>query len=177
MGADTALVVIDVQVGLMEKAYRRDEILGTINQMLESARSSGTPVIYVQHDAPGGGVLEVGTPNWQIHPAIAPREGEVVVRKESPDAFHQTRLQEELTARDVKRLVIVGGQTQYCVDTTTRRAVAEGYDVLLVSDAHTTYDSRTLTAAQIIDFYNEALHSFWAGGHEVKVQAASEVTF
>ena len=177
MSTDTALLVIDVQVGLMQNAYRRDEVLQKIKLLLERAREGETPIIYVQHDDSPGGDLEVNTPGWQIHPAIAPREGEVVVRKESPDAFYQTRLQEELEARNTKRLVIVGGQTEYCVETTTRRAVSQGYNVLLVGDAHTTFDSKTLTAAQIIAFCNEAMNGFWAGEQVVRVRSAEEIVF
>ena len=125
MSADTALVVIDAQIGVVGEAYHHDEVLDNINLLLDRARSSGTPVIYVQHNEPKGGELEPGTPKWPLHPAIAPRDGEPVVQKESPDSFHETRLQAELEARGIKRLVITGGQTQYCVDTTVRRAVAQ----------------------------------------------------
>ena len=177
MSADTALVVIDAQIGVVGEAYHHDEVLDNINLLLDRARTSGTPVIYVQHNDPKGGELEPGTPKWPIHPAIAPHDGEPVVQKESPDSFHETRLQAELEARGIKRLVITGGQTQYCVDTTVRRAVAQGYDVLLASDAHTTEDSDTLPAEKIIAFYNETLNGFWAGEREVRVQPASEIHF
>jgi nicotinamidase-related amidase len=177
MSADTALVIIDVQVGMMAEAYRRDEVLAKINLLLERARESNTPVIYVQHNESKGYDLEPGTPNWQIHPAIAPREGEVIIQKASPDAFHQTRLQEELEARDIKRLAIAGMQTEYCVDTSTRRATTQGYDVTLVSDAHTTYDNKILTAEQIIAFYNQILNGFWADPKKVEVKPASEINF
>ncbi len=114
---------------------------------------------------------------WQIHPAVTPHEGEPVIQKESPDSFHATCLQEELEARGIKRLVITGGQTQYCVDTTVRRAASQGYDVVLVSDAHTTEDSETLPAKQMIAFSNETLNGFRAGQHKVQVQPASEIHF
>lgn len=175
MSSDTALLIIDTQVGLMKDAYQRDAILEKIALLLEQARNSGVPVLYVQHSEDYEEGLKWGTPNWEIHPAIAPRQGEVIIHKESPDSFHRTTLQEELEKQDIKRLVIVGGQTEYCVDSTVRRSVAEGYDVLLVSDAHTTYDSRTLTAAQIIDFVNGNLKGFWAGEHRVDVKPTNEI--
>ncbi|HEU5227925.1 MAG TPA: cysteine hydrolase family protein [Ktedonobacteraceae bacterium] len=177
MSKDTALVVIDAQMGVVGEAYHRDEVLENINLLLDRARSNGTPVIYVQHNELIEGGLMPGTPLWQIHPAITPHEGEPVVQKESPDSFHQTRFQTELEERGIKRLVITGGQTQYCVDTTVRRAVAQGYDVLLASDAHTTDDSQTLPAEKIIAFYNETLNGFWAGECRVRVQPASEIDF
>ena len=175
MSKDTALVVIDVQGGVVGEAYNLDEVLKNINLLLKRARSSGTPVIYVQHNEEGG--MEPGMPLWQILPEVKPHEGEPVVQKESPDSFYDTHLQQELEARGIKRLVITGGQTQYCVDTTTRRAVSEGYEVLLASDAHTTEDSETLPAEQIIAFYNETLNGFRAGEHRVRVQPASEIQF
>jgi nicotinamidase-related amidase len=175
MNADTALVVIDVQNGVVGEAYHHDEVLENINVLLDRARSSGTPVIYVQHNEPV--YMEPGMPSWQIHTAVTPHEGEPVVQKESPDAFHETRLHDELEARGIKRLVITGAQTQMCVDTTARRAVAQGYDVLLASDAHTTDDSKTLPAEKIIAFYNETLNGFWAGERKVRVLPASEIQF
>jgi nicotinamidase-related amidase len=175
MSTDTALVVIDAQIGVVGEAYHHDEVLSNIQLLLDRARSSGTPVLYVQHNERGG--MEPGMPSWQIHPAVTPREGEPVIQKESPDSFHETRLQEELEARGIKRLIITGGQTQYCVDTTVRRAVAQDYDVLLASDAHTTEDSETLPAEQIIAFYNETLNGFRAGERKVRVQPASEIHF
>lgn len=174
MSTDTALIVIDVQIGVVGEAYHRDEVLANIQQLLGRARSSGTPVLYVQHN---GGGMEPGTSLWQIHPAVMPHEGEPVIQKESPDSFHETCLQEELEARGIKRLIITGGQTQYCVDTTVRRAVAQGYDVLLASDAHTTDDSETLPAEKIIAFYNETLNGFWAGKRRVRVQPVGEIQF
>ena len=174
MSTDTALVVIDAQIGVVGEAYHHDEVLENIQLLLDRARRSGTPVIYVQHN---GGGMEPGMPLWQIHPAVTPREGEPVIQKESPDSFHETRLQEELVARGIKSLVITGGQTQICVDTTVRRAVAQGYDVLLASDAHTTEDTETLPAENIIAFYNETLNGFWAGDRKVRVQPAGEIHF
>ena len=177
MSADTALVVIDAQIGVVGEAYRHDEVLDNINLLLDRARTSGTPVIYIQHNELKGGELEPGTPKWPIHPALAPHDGEPVTQKESPDSFHETPLQAELEARGIKRLVITGGQTQICVDTTVRRAVAQGYNVLLASDAHTTDDSETLPAEKIIAFYNETLNGFWAGEHVVRVRPAREIHF
>jgi nicotinamidase-related amidase len=177
MSIDTALLVIDVQVSLIKDAYQGDEVLQNIKHLLKRAHASATPVIYVQHNADPGGELETNTPGWQIHPLVAPREDEVVIQKASPDSFHLTRLQEELEARGIKRLVVVGMQTECCVETTTRRATSQGYDVFLVSDAPTTFDNKTLTAAQIIAFCNEALNGFWAGEHIVRVRPADEIVF
>jgi len=177
MVKDTALVIIDVQKNLIDAAYQRDEILAHINTLLAKARATETPVIYVQHDGPKGNGLEVGTDGWQISPVIAPQEGEPIVRKRASDAFYATSLQQELNERHIRHLVVAGGQTEYCVDTTVRRATTCGYDVTLVSDAHTTYDCDTLTAAQIIAFYNETLNGFQTDTSAIIVKPTLEIVF
>ncbi|HLX39206.1 MAG TPA: isochorismatase family protein, partial [Ktedonobacteraceae bacterium] len=104
MSMDTALVVIDAQVGVVGEAYHHDEVMENINLLLGRARSNGVPVIYVQHNEPV--YMESGMPSWQIDPAVTPHEGEPVIQKESPDSFHETSLQEELAVRGIKHLVI-----------------------------------------------------------------------
>jgi nicotinamidase-related amidase len=179
MVKDTALVIIDTQVGLVEPAYRGKEVLDNINTLLAGARANGTPVIYIQHDEPKGYDLEVNTPRWEIHPSVAPREGEPVVHKRASDSFYDTSFQKELEARGIKHLIVAGAQTEYCVDTTVRRATTMGYDVILVRDAHTTedYDGAVLTAAQRIDYHNKILNGFSTDGHSVRIKPTDDIVF
>ena len=179
MSTDSALLVIDVQVGLIEPSYRSTEVLENIRTLLEQAHSSHTPVIYIQHDEPQGHGLEVGTAAWEIHPAIGPREGDVIIHKRASDSFHKTMLQQELERQGIKHLVVVGGQTEYCVDTTCRRATTLGYNVTLVGDAHTTddYDEAILSAAQRIDYHNEVLDGFSTDDSKIVVKKTNEVDF
>jgi nicotinamidase-related amidase len=173
----SALLVIDVQVGIIErfKAYRATEVLRQINSLLKRARSSGTPVIYIQHDGEDGHPLEAGSPGWQIHPDIKPEKDDLIIRKKASDSFFETNLQDELASLDISHLVATGCMTEYCVDTTVRRAVSNGYDVTLVSDAHTTIDNNLLTAAQIIAHHNSLLNGFDAGRHAITVKPSDEV--
>lgn len=179
MNKDTALLIIDVQVGIIEgfHAYRGREVLEQINNLLAKARASNTPIIYIQHDGETGHPLEAGTPGWEIHREIAPRDGDLVVRKRAADSFFETTLQRELDARDINQLIVAGCMTEYCVDTTSRRAVSMGYGVTLVSDAHTTIDNNLLTAAQIIAHHNALLDGFDAGAHAIAVKPADDVNF
>ena len=174
---DTALLIIDVQVGILEseRAYRSGEVLERISSLLEQSRASDTAIIYVQHDGPEGDPLEVGSPGWQIHPAIAPAAGEPVVRKRACDSFFATTLQSELEERGIRHLVVTGAMTEYCVDTTCRRATSFGYDVTLVGDAHTTHDNDLLSAAQIILHHNKLHDGFDAGDHAIAVKPAESV--
>jgi nicotinamidase-related amidase len=135
----TALVVIDVQNAVMEGAWQAEEVVARIATLTERARAVGVPVIYVQHEADGR--MERGSEGWQIVEAIAPHEGEVVVAKRYADAFADTTLQETLRGLGVRHVVICGAQSDACVRTTTQRALAEGYDMTLVEDCHTTGDA------------------------------------
>ena len=148
----TALLIIDVQIGLVElvPAEVRRSVLPKIKTLLTKAHASGVPVIYIQHDGPKGHPLETHTKGWEIHPSLKPAAGEHVIRKQESDSFFGTTLQQELEKRGISHLIVAGGMTEYCVDTTCRRATSLGYDVTLASDAHLTRDNEVLTAANII---------------------------
>jgi len=175
----SALLIIDVQVGIIEglHAFRGREVLDQITELLSKARVAKTPIIYVQHDGESGHPLEAGTEGWRIHPQINPRQEDLIIRKRASDSFFETTLQTELEVRNINQLIVAGCMTQYCVDTTVRRAISMGYDVTLVSDAHTTIDNRLLTAEQIIAHHNALLDGFDAGAHAVSLKPAYEVAF
>jgi nicotinamidase-related amidase len=176
----TALLVIDVQVGLIDgahPAYQKSEVLANIQSLLQRARASSTPVIYLQHEGDPGDTLEANSPGWQIHSQVAPQAGEVVLSKRASDSFHQTPLQQTLEARGITHLVVTGCRTQYCIDTTSRRATTLGYDVTLASDAHSTTDGDTLLAERIIAHHNETLDDFGNDEHAIMVKPSSEIVF
>jgi len=177
MGGDAALLVIDVQSAFfLERspvlAYHGEEYLARIRELIDRAREGGVPVIYVQHDGANGSPWEPGTPGWLIHPDITPRAGELVVHKPTPDAFYSTNLQAELDSRGIRRLIIVGIQSDWCVDTTVRRAYSLEYDVTVVEDAHTTFDTEVLKAPQIIAHHNSIF-----GGRFAKLVKTADVDF
>jgi nicotinamidase-related amidase len=175
----SALLIIDVQVGLVEliPAQLRAGVLSRIETLLSRARASGTPVIYIQHDGPKGHPLETHTKGWEIHPSVKPLDSESVVRKRESDSFFETTLQQELNKRGITRLIIAGGMTEYCVDTTCRRATSLGYDVTLGSDAHLTRDNGVLIAANIIAHHNFVLDDFGAGDHVITARPADQIVF
>lgn len=182
--AKTALLVIDVQRGILNDpklAHKKendkalDETVARIARLIERARTASVPVIYVQHDGGPGHRLEPGTSGWPIRPEIAPQHGEPVIRKRACDAFFETTLRADLAAGSITQLVICGCMTQYCIDTTVRRAVSLGYDVVLVADGHMTADMGALRFEQIIAHHNAVLDGFDAGEHEVRVRPLSEI--
>lgn len=179
MTRNTALIIIDMQVGIIKPlpVYHGTRVLEQISKLLSGARASGTPVIYVQHDGPAGHRVEPGTGGWPIHPRVEPSAGEVVVHKRACDSFFETSLQRELEERRIDHLVVAGCMTEYCIDTTCRRAVSLGYDVTLAGDAHATDDTEHLTASQIIAHHNELLDGLDAGDHQVLVKPTGEISF
>ncbi|CAN5675233.1 cysteine hydrolase family protein [soil metagenome] len=131
----TALIVIDVQCGNVADAYEREAVIGRIGELITRAKDAGSPVIWIQH---GSGPLVPGSDAWQIVEELRPGAEETVVPKLHLDSFADTTLRAELDALGVTSLVICGAATDACIRTTTMRALVEGYDTTLVSDAHTT---------------------------------------
>lgn len=176
MNEKKALLIVDVQVVMFSyeggSLYDGDKVLNNINMLLEKARSSDTPVYYIQHTIREDDRFGEGKTTWEIHPRIAPLETEVVVQKTTCDSFHETTLHDELQKRGIEKLIIVGMQTDLCIDTTCRRAFSMGYESILVRDAHTTFDSALLTASQIIEHHNSIL-----GGRFVQLRDADEIVF
>jgi nicotinamidase-related amidase len=133
----TALLVVDVQNGVVEGAPARDAVVANIGSLVEKARQEEVPVIWVQHSDRG---LPHGSDDWQIVPELAPDDAEPLVDKSYGDSFEDTTLETILSDLAVGRLVVVGAQTDMCIRSTLHGALARGYDAMLVSDAHTTED-------------------------------------
>jgi nicotinamidase-related amidase len=108
--------------------------LKNISTLIDQAHTTGTPIIFIQDND----VDEIGSPGWQIHPAIAPQTEDLVIRKPETDAFYGTTLQQELESRGLEHLIIVGCKSEVCIDATCRKAIDLGYHVTLVSEAHST---------------------------------------
>jgi nicotinamidase-related amidase len=134
---NTALLVIDVQNGVVAEAHARDEVVANVGTLVEQARASQVPVIWVQHSDNG---LPEGTDPWRIVPELAPDDNEPLVHKHYGDAFEDTELEAVLGRLGVGRLIVSGAQTDMCIRSTLHGAFARGYDATLVSDAHTTED-------------------------------------
>jgi nicotinamidase-related amidase len=134
---NTALLVVDVQNGVVDGSYRRDEVVANIKRLVDKARAERVPVVWVQH---ADDELVPGTPPWEYVPELTPAETEPLVHKRYGDSFEDTVLERVLAGLRVGRLVVTGAQTDACVRSTLHGAFVRGYDATLVSDAHTTED-------------------------------------
>ena len=162
----TALLIIDVQHALCSGAYEAFEagrVIERINHVSRQFRKSGAPIVVIQHEAPGT-VFAYDSPGWQLALGLELAPTDIFIRKTAPDSFHHTDLQAQLQARDVRQLVICGLQSEFCVDTTTRRALALGYPVQLVADGHSTCDNAVLSAAHISAHHNHTLANMTSFG-------------
>ncbi|RYV51507.1 isochorismatase family protein [Pengzhenrongella frigida] len=155
----TALLVVDVQNGVVEAAHTRDAVVANVGILIDKARREQVAVVWVQHS---DDELASGSEDWRIVPELTPRGAEPLVGKSYGDAFEDTILESVLSGLGVGRLIVVGAETDACIRSTLHGAFVRGYDATLVSDAHTTGDKTEWGApppAQVIPHTN----LYWSG--------------
>lgn len=179
MAGTSALLVIDVQQGLID-GFEDDwsEVLPVISELTARARDAGAPVILVQHcGASAMHPLNRSAPGWALHQAVNPQPDDVRLEKTWSDAFRDSELHDVLQASAITRVVLVGAQTEFCVDATARRAASLGYDVELVADGHTTSENGLLSREQIVAHHNQTLANLAVVESTIGVVSASDLTF
>ncbi len=175
----SALLIIDVQKDLFDLTPRpadADMVIARINELASRARHMGMPVVFVQHETKRG-ELEYGSPGWDLEAQLTVDQRDHKIRKTTPDSFLRTRLGELLSSLNVSQVIICGYASEFCVDTTVRRAAALGYEVVLVSDAHTTHDKAHANAVQIREHHNATLPNITSFGPRIRALKSSEVEF
>lgn len=176
MNPRVGLLLLDCQVGLFdgpEPLYEKQRLLDNLNRLIAKAHAADAPVFAVRHTGPEGSPIARGSAFWQLVPGleIDPARDQVF-DKTAPSAFVGTDFAQRLEAAEVGGLVIAGLKTQYCVDTNCRAAAALGLRPVLVSDAHSCWDTPVLAARDII-----AHHNLTLGGPFASVVATEEVVF
>lgn len=173
----SALLIIDVQKGLfVPPPAEADAVIVRINQLSERARQAGVPVIFIQHQTEHDELLH-GSDAWQIHPDLQVQACDHRIEKTTPDSFLRTHLGKLLIANGVTQLVICGYSTEFCVDTTTRRAAGLGYPVVLAADAHTSHDKPHASGLQIRAHHNATLSNIQSFGIPIRAVPAEEIRF
>ncbi len=172
---NTALMVIDVQNGIMAQAHARDAVVARISSLVARARDEEVPVVWVQHSS---AELTPGSPEWELVPELGRVGNEPLVAKTYGDAFEATDLEAVLGERGVGRLLVTGAQTDACIRSTLHGALVRGYDAVLVSDAHTTEDL-TAYGAPAPDLVVAHTNLYWsfqsAPGREAGTVGAADV--
>lgn len=173
----SALLIIDVQKGLFTPPPADAEAtIERINTLSAAARQAGVPVIFIQHQTPDD-ELSQGSDAWQIDSRLQVNDGDHRVGKTTPDSFLRTGLGPLLIAKGVSHLVVCGYSTEFCVDTTTRRAAGLGYPVTLAADAHTSHDKAHATGLQIRTHHNATLSNIKSFGVLINALPAAEIRF
>lgn len=173
----TAVLIIDVQQALCtgeHAAFDADRVIERINTVSCKARAAGAPVVLIQHESPEP-PLQYASAGWQLAAGLSTDAGDIRLRKRATDSFHHTELHAILQARGIDHLVICGLQSDFCVDTTTRRALALGYPVTLVADGHSTVDNGVLPAAQISAHHNVTLSNITSFGPRATAVPAADI--
>jgi nicotinamidase-related amidase len=174
---NTALLVIDVQNGVMAHTVNRDGVIATIAGLVERARAEDVPVIWVQHT---NDEFPRGSESWQYVPELEPRESEPLIHKTYGDSFEETDLEAVLADRAVGRLIVTGAQSDGCVRATLHGALVRGYDTTLVGDAHTTEDL-SQWGAPPPDAVIAHTNIYWGGetapGRQAGTVEAADVSF
>ncbi|MGC3022486.1 isochorismatase family protein [Brevibacterium sp. FAM 24630] len=175
--SNSALIVIDVQNAVMEASWNSDGVISTIASLVDLPRNTGTEVVWVRHSSDE---LPSGSPQWQIVDALAPAEGEAIIEKTHGNTFEETDFAEVLAGKDVGHLVVTGAQSDACVRSTIHGGFACGYDVTLVTDAHTTEDLTEWGAPppeQVVSHTNLYWQFESGPGRTAQVQESGEVDF
>jgi len=170
----SALLIIDAQAGLLEGGGAipdASELVERLATVLAAARSAGALVVHLQNDGAPGTIDEPETTGWFIHPRLRPIPDEVVLRKTSDDGFEGTELETVLVREQVTRIAVVGLLSEMCVSATVRGALARGLEVVLVRDAHGTYNLEDIPSSIVSRVAEHAL------GDEIELVNAASVTF
>ncbi len=164
-GKNTALLIIDIQLGsFLEKfpLYNSDGLLNNIQAIITNAHSKQIPVFMTKHNGKKRSSTQKGSAGWEIHPSLQLTGTEIIIEKDNPDAFQQTDLEQQLTFREIGRIIIAGIRSDICIDATCRQAYSKSYEVIIAKDGHSTYNTGLLKAKQIIDHHNEIFEAWFA---------------
>jgi nicotinamidase-related amidase len=178
-GNTAALVVVDVQVGVLRDAWDASRVIGNIARAVERARAEHVPVLWVQHTDQE---LPANSPPWQWVPELLPAVGEPRIQKAFNSAFEHTTFEQELAAFGVTHMVLAGAATNWCIRATAYAALERGYDVTLVSDAHTTESIQvetgvTIAASDIVQELNTVMQWLAYPGRKNGTARAEQVNF
>lgn len=178
-GSKTVLLVVDVQVGVMAECWDAARVVANIATTVQRARAQGVPVVWVQHESDE---LPHGSPQWQWVPELVPREGEPLVAKRFNSGFEDSTLNDVLARLGATHVVLAGAETNWCIRATAYGALERGYDLTLVSDAHTATPieiepGRPLDIARIVEDLNLGMTWVRYPGRKNRTARAAELDF
>ncbi|MGB5822746.1 MAG: cysteine hydrolase family protein [Proteocatella sp.] len=155
---NVVLLIVDVQEALIsEHPYNERNVIENIKELISMSRTKGIEVVYVRHDDGVGSTLELNTDGWQIVNEIRPSDDERIFEKQYNSAFYKTQLKAYLDSKQIENIILVGLQTEYCIDATCKSAFENGYNVIIPEGANTTFDNEYLSGERLYKFYNDKI--------------------
>ena len=149
------LLVVDMQEALVNgDPFNKENTINNIELLIKECRANNVEVIYVRHDGGTGDELEQGSKGWQIYNQIAPIDGEKIIEKRHCSSFRNTELQSYLNEKNIETIILVGMQTEYCIDTTCKVAFEHGFNVIIPEESNTTLDNESMSGKDIYEYYN-----------------------
>ena len=178
-GDQTALLIVDMQVVVIDGAWQEDLIIASTRRAVEKAREKGVPIIWIQHESKS---KPHGSPGWQIVPQLAPHPDEICLDKHFNSAFEESGLEETLSGLGTTHIVLAGVLTNWCLQATAYAALDRGYDLTLIGDAHTTEDfdfdnGESISAANIIEAFNILIGAVRYPGRTNRVISVEDLEF
>lgn len=153
--SNIVLLVVDVQNALIkDHPYNEQRVIENIKKLILTARDNKIEILFVRHDDGKGTELEQGTDGWQIYDDIKPNANELIFEKQYNSAFHKTGLRDYLENKNIDTIILVGLQTEYCIDATCKSAFDYGYKIIIPEETNTTFDNEYLSGEKLYEFYN-----------------------
>ena len=150
------LLVIDMQKGIVDdELYAFDTLMDRCVRLVDAARKKRVEVIFVQHDAGPDSGLSVGDEGFEIISELRPEPGEKVFIKKINSCFGNPDFRNYMEQQEEKRVMIIGLQTNYCIDATVKSAFERGFEVIIPEGTNSTFDNDYMTGETTVRYYNE----------------------
>lgn len=179
MQPESALLIVDAQVGVLSSIWDSQRVVRNLVALVSKARAAGIPVVWVQHS---DDELRYGSEPWQLASDLVPTANEIVIHKSYNSSFADTELDQRLQALGISRLILAGAATNWCIRATAYAAVDRGYDLALVSDAHSTEaihlpDGQVIPAELIVADLNTVFQWLSVPNVRTEVETTADVAF
>ena len=155
------LLVVDMQKGIADsELYNYETFMDRTVRLIGAARKNHVEVVFVQHDAGPESGLSAGDEDFEIVDQAAPEKGEKVFVKTINSCFGNKEFAEYMEQQKDKRLMIIGLQTNFCIDATVKSAFERGYRVIIPEGTNSTFENDYMSGETTCRYYNEFM---WPG--------------
>ena len=155
------LLVVDTQNAITNsRLYQFDLFESHVKELINKARHNDIEVIFVRHDDGVGSELTKGNDGFEVHDGFKPNDDEIIFDKNVNSSFKETGLLEYLKQKEENTIIIVGLQTDYCIDATIKAGFEHGFKMIVPENTNSTFDNQYMTAEQTYRYYNKFI---WNG--------------